>query len=269
MKTSDQLIIQPCLLHGDTDLPSETPLYKYISIEAFLYLRHFQRLTFSRFASWPDAYEVFRYQFFKSFKKDIQFAKITKDDFWGSCWTLQTEDIRLYDNIKEQSLANKDLQEHGSASMWETYCRNGGVRIKTSLGRINDLLTNRLAPYYKVFRGKVYYEPVTDWQKTTKTSDLISTLFMKRVAFRYEAEYRYILVSESPPSESVISVPFDDIFKFIDEVLISPTTNSRKWISRTLYSIVSERATIRKIQKQFCKISQLYGTISHGSSHRT
>lgn len=149
------------MLQGDDDLPHNTPLYKYLSIEAFLYLCHFKRLAFSRFISWPDAYEGFRYQLLKQYKNDPRFAEITKDDFWGCCWTLQTGDSRLYDNRKEQLLAEEDLQRNGSAAMWEAYCRNGGVRIKTSLGKINDLIENNLSSF-RGFRGKVYYEARTD-----------------------------------------------------------------------------------------------------------
>lgn len=261
LANGDLSIIQPCLLQGKGDLPKDTPLYKYLSVEAFLYLFHFRLLTFSRLASWPDAYEGFRYQFFKEFKRDPQFAEITRNDFWGSCWTLQTEDIRLYDNTKEHALAVEDLQRNGSASMWETYCRNGGVRIKTSLDKMNDVLKNNLASF-KIFRGKVYYEPVTDWQKTTKTSDLVSTLFMKRIAFRHEAEYRYILVPKTSEKKTMITAPIGDLFEFLDEVLIRPATNSTKWISRTLYNIVAEIAIARRCRKPFCKISQLYGVIS-------
>jgi hypothetical protein len=262
-----QLKIQPCLQKGEKDLPNEAPLYKYLSIEAFLYLLHYKQLTFSRFASWPDAYEGFRYQLLQQYKNDPQFAEITKDHFFGSCWTLQTEDSRLYDNRKEHLLAEEDLQRNGSAAMWEAYCRNGGVRIKTSLGRINDLLENNLSSF-KGFRGKVYYEARTDFQKTTKYSNVVSALFMKPVAFRHEAEYRYILVPKTSVKKTIVTVPFGDLFEFIDEVLISPANNSTKWISRTLYKIVAEDAIARRWQKPFCKISQLYGLISESIGNR-
>jgi hypothetical protein len=267
MEMDDQLIIQPCLLRGAEDLPSDTPLYKYLSIEAFLYFLHFNRLTLSRFVNWPDSYEGFRYQFIKQFKKEPQFAGLTKNDFFGSCWTLQTEDIRLYDNSKEHGRAVEDLQRNGSASMWEAYCRSGGVRIKTSLGKIDDVLRNNLGAF-KIFRGKVYYEPVTDWQKTTQASDLVLTLFMKRIAFRHEAEYRYILAPKTSIKKPIVTVPFGDFSEFLDEVLICPATNSTKWISRTLYNIIAEIVTLKKWQKPSCKISQLYGLISESIGNR-
>lgn len=268
-RTHKPCMVKACLSHGNNDLPSDTPLYKYLSIEAFLYLLHFNELTFSRFASWPDAYEGFRFQFLKELKKDRQFSGFTQKDFLGSCWSLQTEDRRLYDNEKAFARAMEDLQINGSASMWETYCRNGGVRIKTSIGKIDERL-QRHHKDFQIFRGAVYYEARTDWQKTTK-SGLISSLFMKPVAFRHESEYRYILLPNISTGKVVVTVPFGDLFEFVDDVLVSPATKSNKWISRTLYNIVCKIAIARKHQKQFCKISQLYGQISlaNGNRHMT
>ena len=264
------------MLKGESDLPADTAIYKYLSIEAFLYLIKFQRLTFSRITNWSDAYEGSRFEFFKKAKNDQQFSKKRKDDFYACCWTLQTEDLCLYENTDEHKKALEELQRSGSASMWEGYCKNGGVRVKTTLGKMDALLQNKLknSDIFKMFRGRVYYEPSTSWDKTSKISDLISTLFMKRVPFRHEAEYRYILVLNETVKEPVISVMIDDLYNFFDEILISPATNSKKWITRTLYnisvgiSINPERSgTNSKNGNQFCKISQLYGSISETIGH--
>jgi hypothetical protein len=96
--------IEPCLLKGD-DLPGETPLYQYLSIEKFLYLMVWKRLTFSRITSWPDAYEGFRLDFFKRFLRVPEFADNKKGDFYGSCWSLQTEDICLFKDYREYQAA--------------------------------------------------------------------------------------------------------------------------------------------------------------------
>ncbi|MBI5641048.1 MAG: hypothetical protein HZA17_11545 [Nitrospirae bacterium] len=256
-------IIQPCLLHGELDLPGDTPIYRYLTIEAFLFLWHFKSLTFSRLVSWPDAYEGVRYEMFKAFKKDPHFSEITRNDFLGSCWSLQTEDNRLYENKKEQALAIADLKENGSAAMWDIYCKKGGVRIKTSISKVDRLLTDNW-PTFRTFRGKVYYEPATDYQKTIKTTGLISTLFMKRVAFRHEAEYRYILIPGNPQKSNVLTASTGDLLEFLDEVLICPAIGSSKWISQTLHSMVAEHAEAYRCKKVFSRISQLYEPISEG-----
>jgi hypothetical protein len=267
----DQTNIKPCLLQGDNDLSSETPLYKYLSVEAFLYLIAFDRLTFSRFDSWPDAYEGFRFEFFKRLEEDPQFKDTNKNDFFGSCWTLQADDICLYENAEEYKLAIEELLENGSASMWESYCKNGGVRIKTTLGKINNLLLQHFGDF-NIYRGKVYYEPAKYWNKSIKAVDLASTLFMKRISFRHEAEYRFILVSKSPMKRTIVLAPIVSLFEFLDEILISPAIPSRIWISRTLYNIavsISEKkgSINKKNGNQFSKISQLYSVVSQAVGH--
>lgn len=267
------MVISPCLLQSEKDLPSETPIYKYLSIEAFLYLLEFRRVTFSRITNWPDAYEGTRFEFFKKIKNGHQFVDKGKKDFYASCWSLQTEELCLYDNPGEHQNAIDELQKNGSASMWESYCKNGGVRVKTTLGKMNNLLGAKL-DNIAIFRGKVYYEPESSWNKTIKSDELITTLFMKRVSFRHEAEYRYILVPVGKIQEPIITVVLDDLFDFFEEILISPATSTTKWVTRTLYNIAvgisvdpKRLGTNHKNGKQFCKISQLYGLISETVGH--
>jgi len=264
--------IKSCLLEGEEDLPDETPLFKYLSIESFLYLVEFRRLNLSRITNWPDAYEGTRFEFFRKIKTQDEFSNNTKDDFYGSCWSLQTEEPCLYESQEVHKLAIDELYRNGSAAMWEAYCKNGGVRIKTTLKKLNALFLNGLANC-SIYRGKVFYEPATSWNKTIKTSGLISLLFMKRISFRHEAEYRYILVSDEPRQESIIDVSTWKLSDFLDEILVSPATSSQKWISRTLYHLgvdisLENRICINsKNGNQFCRISQLYGLVSEIVGH--
>ena len=272
----ENVTIRSCLLQGDNDLHGETPLYKYLSVEAFLYLIEFKRLIFSRITTWPDAYEGVRFESFNKFKKNPEYSKNKKDDFSGSCWSLQSEDKRLYDDnddMKEKNYqaAIDELKRNGSAAMWESYCKYGGVRIKTTLDKLNKLFSTKLQNC-RLFREKVYYEAASSWSKTIKAPNIISALFMKRIPFRYESEYRYILVLNE--SKKIISVEIDDLFDLIDEILFAPATPPNKWISRTLYnigvgiSINPDRGEINiKNGEQFCRISQLYGSISEIVGH--
>lgn len=207
MDMDEKVIIQPCLLQGDSDLSEETPLYKYFSVEGFLYLIEFKRLIFSRITTWPDAYEGSR---FELFKKQPDFSKSSKDDFYGSCWSLQSEDERLYDD-------NDDMKKEN-------------------------------------------YEAAKSWSKTMKATKIIDTIFMKRISFRYESEYRYICVLNESKEDKIISVEFDDLFDLIDEILVAPTTPLNKWISRTLYNIsksTGTRFSIDSVKWRFCRYSKL------------
>lgn len=265
---NNTLHIQPCLLEGEEDLPEDTPLYKYLPIESFLYLYEFNRINFTRITSWPDAYEGARYEFLKKAKKDKQFSEKGKNDFFGSCWSLQTEEICLYDRSEDHEMALEELKKNGSASMWDSYCRNGGVRIKTTLGKLNKIIANGINDA-QAYRGKVYYEPVNSWNKTIKTYDVVSALFMKPISFRHEAEYRYIIVPNSPIEESIIPLKTGNLYDFIDEILVAPAIPSKKWVSRTIYNIcvgISCHPDCHGINhkngNQFCRVSPLYGVIS-------
>ena len=259
-------MINPCIFEGETDITESTPLYKYWSIESFLYLTEFKHLRFCRITSWPDAYEGFRYEFLKKVKKCNELA--SKDDLYGSCWSLQSGEKSLYKKDEGYKLAIEELESEGLAPMWESYCKNGGVRIKTTVEKMNNLLSEKLGAF-KIYRGKVFYEPASSWEETLKESTcdlLISTLFMKRITFRYETEYRYIIEPNKPLAENVITVPINNLYDFIDEILVSPATASNKWVSKTLYKIgykiVPPPGLNTKDEKPFCRISQLYGPIS-------
>ena len=270
----EKIVIEPCLLHGEKDLSNETSIYKYLSTESFLYLTTFHRLIYSRINSWPDSFEGYRFEFLQRIETDPEFKTKTKNDFYGSCWSLQTDDICLYDEQKDYETAIEELERTGSAAMWESYCKNGGVRIKTSIGKLNSLFERQLSDC-RIFRGNVYYEPAEIWSKTLKTPNLISTLFHKRIPFRYESEYRYILVVDKPIDKRLIYAVIDDLYDFIDEILISPATQQNKWISRTLcnigigISINTHRDTNVNIKNgnQFCRVSGLYSKISSEIGH--
>ncbi|MHB9073106.1 MAG: hypothetical protein ACYC6G_06240 [Desulfobaccales bacterium] len=263
--------IEPYLFKGEDDLPDETPLYNYMKIEEFLYLIEFKRLIFSRITSWPDSYEGILFEFLKKIQSDPLLKDNNKDDFYGSCWSLQTENICLFRDDREYQAALKEIRESGSASMWETYCKNGGVRIKTTLGKLNELFLKKISDSKLIKRGEVIYEPEGSF--TLESPDLTSTFFAKRISFRHESEYRFILIPNESNKEKLIYVEIDDLFNLIDEIMVAPTIKANKWISRTLYNIAvdifisPERGANVKDGKQFCRISQLYGSISEELGH--
>ena len=155
--------------------------------------------------------------------------------------------------------------------MWETYCKNGGVRIKTTIGKLNKLFLTELDDSKLIKRGKVLYEPEGVW--TVESTDLASTFFTKRISFRHESEYRYILIPNEARKGKFIYVGIDNLFDFIDEIMVAPALKANKWISRTLYnigvgiSISPEQPANEKNGRRFCKISQLYGQISENIGH--
>jgi hypothetical protein len=264
-------IIEPCLFGDQKDLPQDTPLYRYLSTESFLHLVEFRRLLFSRIADWPDSYEGSRYTLLSRLHGQTEFLGRNKDDFYATCWCLQTEDARLFTNPADHKNAIEEIQRDGSAAMWESYCKNGGVRIRTTLGKLDKLFQTK-ATDCVLYRGQVYYEPAESWTTTIKAPSLINTLLHKRVSFRHEMEYRYILVPDRAISGPVVAIEIDNIFELLDEILVCPATLRNKWVARILYHVGVD-LTINKENDfcinskregngQFCRISQLYASIS-------
>lgn len=273
---NDRIKIIPYILNGDVDLPPETPLFRYLSTEAFLYLLTFQRLVFAKVSEWPDSLDGTRFEFLKKVKEDDAIGATPFNDFFVSCWTLQAEERCLYKDDPAHLTAQKELALNGSAAMWESYCKNGGVRIKTTIGKVEALLCANL-PEWKIFRGKVYYEPAAEEAPSPQFPSLVTTLMHKRTSFRSESEYRFVLLAPVEIDEPRESAKVEDLFEFLDEILVSPATSANVWLSRTLYNIavgVSNRPPQKtciniKNGRQFCRISQLCKevseTVGHGS----
>lgn len=261
--------VKVSLCENETDLPDDTPLYKYLSTDSFLHFVEFNRLLFTRIISWPDSYEGSRYTLLSKVHEQTEFPGRSKDDFYAMCWSLQIDDPRLFKDATDYEKAVQELQRNGSAAMWESYCKNGGVRIKTTLGKLDKLFKSRVADC-QLFRGRVYYEPADSWSTTLKAPSPISPLLHKRISFRHENEYRYILVPDNAIRQPIIPVEVENIFDLCDEILVCPATSRNKWVSRTLYHVGIDLTINKensfcinsKNNRQFCRISQLYAIIS-------
>jgi len=251
----------------NNQLPDDTVLYKYLNVESYLYLLQYQAINVSRIIDWPDYYEGLRFDFFKRAHPELELDLATNklEDFFVSCWSLQEEDRRIYDSDKEFDEANAELDKHGSAPMWESYCPNGGVRIKTTIAKLKQCF-NSSFPEYKIIHGKVYYESRNTWTKTTNTTNILSnSLFHKMIPFRYESEYRYIVVNNKQNNSGIkFKLQVENLLEFIDGILVSPAMAKKSWPSKTLYdmSVNLTRGSNYKNGERYCFISQLYDRIS-------
>lgn len=260
--------MEVCIFQNEKDLDRNTPIYKYMSVEGFLFLLKYEKIMFSKLTSWPDAYEGARFDFFKQIHKDDKYSDKSKDHFFGCSWSLQTENSCFYNDKEEHQKSEKELQKIGSASMWEAYCKQGGVRIRTTIGKMESILKNQ-TNNFEAYRGTAQYEPSSYWNKALSSTGLISKLFIKRVSFRHESEYRFILVAEKEIPDNQVFFNVGRIFDFVDEFLISPATKSNAWVSRLLYHYAVSTSialdipgTNHKDGRQYCRISNLYGNIS-------
>ena len=189
-------------------------------------------------------------------------------DFFASCWTT--------DQLLENSLlsgysvplANEELKKDGSASMWEDYCKSGGIRIATTLGKLLALFGASLPNDQEIYYGSVNYMAAHDHNRFKNMQNIVSSLFHKRVGFRHEAEFRFIGYFEGY-DEDFVNVPISDYYDFLDEILVFPIKSKEQNIAaKQLHDIgvdmsTNLHGTNSKHGKIFCRVSQLYEMVSN------
>jgi hypothetical protein len=245
----------------ENTVDDKTPLYRYYDLLSFLYLIGSKKLRFSKIKDWPDKFEGASYVYSeKIFNSDKQ-VKI--DHVFGSCWTQEIDIKECYDSVEDYEKANAEIQEHGSGALWEQYCSSSGVRVKTTLGKIlakidkfKDGKTG-----LELIHNKVQYSPGININR-----DTTDNLFHKRVPFRHECEYRFILIDYNKLEDNV-EVSIGDPLDFFDEYLICPTTKNNKWIVNTIYQTLVPTFKDMKVNSKngnlFCRKSQLYENSSN------
>jgi hypothetical protein len=244
------------------ELPDDTPIYKYMSTDFFLSFLSTQKLIFQCIPKWKDQLEGTLFEFAKQVK--TEWCDFNKSDYFGSCWSLQEYPSGMLGSENERIEANKELAEHGSAAMWESYCWNGGVRIKTTIGKIKIRLTE-----VQSWHGAVQYKPLS----SLLTGMVIRPEFLffyKGVGYIHENEYRFVVKPKRKPAD-LFPIKFSHLSKFLDEILVYPTTKDDDWKSRALWELILRENIPEKIGgssnnkngKQFCRMSNLYDKKSH------
>lgn len=254
-----------CMITDNSLISERDVIYRYLDVESYLYLIQYRRFPVTRIIAWPDSFEGTKYEFLKNAR---HVPSVDKERIFASCWSLQTEDRRLYQTDRAFSRALAEVERNGSASMWSTYCPRGGVRLKTTVEKILAL-AEKVANLHLVHHGKVYYEAADEWGESFQRPNPLEALLHKRISFRHETEYRFIFEGPDPSSERYF-IPVDDFYDTFDEVLVAPSVPAMRWLSRTIYNLsvkhtihFPDRTTVNsKRGKQYCRISQLHGMIS-------
>lgn len=210
-------------------------LYHFIPYKHLLTLLQTGNLYFvNLFKAWGDEpYELFYYRpnYFHQVR-NTQTPVDVKDvsmHFYAQCWT-----------------ENRD-----SNAMWSIYAgkNKDGVRITTTLGKIITLLYPIVGADVIPYIGFMDYKwkkdiktwvanhaniQFTDWREAS-----IDSLFIKRMNFNYEKEFRIVLSAPSVLDNGQINPPQNGLTKqininsFIDEITLSPfiddTTRQRQY----------------------------------------
>lgn len=170
---------------------------------------------------WEDPFEnFFLNSKFKSKGKIMDLAGL-KDNLFGQCWTLSSEE---------------------TDAMWRIYSPNkNGVRVRSTLFKVFSPLKSQTPPDIgkKVFIGKVEYVKESDLVKELQKAKMdsltfvfkyepmiINSLMMKREAFQHENEVRIIYRGEPNLTGGLHGyniIPKD----FIEELLFDPRIDQK------------------------------------------
>jgi hypothetical protein len=232
-----------------------------------------QELWLRKISSWDDIQEGLRFHAMKCKEPSHPYAGKTLDNFYATCWSLQTEDKLLFvtDSDSQKLFDEKayqrsvvELATHGSDAMWRAYCPIGGVRIKTTIGKLVELLSNANLPTTRLHAGQVYYDPFeSNWGGTLGNKHFASAFLQKRVCFRSEAEFRFLFCASEDVVDTYVKVPIQNLYCFIDEVLVSPAKLSKEAVIHELVNNTLRQVAPNNVKdgKQFCRISQLNGNV--------
>lgn len=224
-------------------------------------------LSMTRIESWPDRFETAGFEFMQEFPQ-YNDAR-SRLNFFASCWSFDTVSRHEFDNDSSYNAAEKELRNDGSAAMWENYCREGGVRICTTIGKLKSAFQASNLSCQIVHCGAVKYCAAMDNERLNPSNPIEKTFFFKRIGFRHELEYRFITYLENENSDWV-SLPVKDYFDFLEEILVFPLkNNSLEVCANNLHeksiaiSTHPTRGSNSKNGSTFCRISQLYGMVSN------
>ena len=251
---------------GADGITPETKIYRYLSTEAFDRLLE-SGVSLTRMSTWPDRLEAGDFSFTANAEKLHDYRK--KNDFFASCWTLQAENPKVFNSEHSFVLAQRELTNDGSANMWESYCAGGGVRICTTINRLDRALAGALGSTGCLFKGAVTYCARDDPVRIRDKAQLEETMFYKRVGYRHEAEYRYVAYRQGQQKDYLV-IAVGSLFEFLDEILVFPLKNDKfDAIANDLHgkgvhiaSYPHAAGTNIKNGKPFCRVSQLYGLAS-------
>ena len=233
-------------------LEDNTAIYKYLSVDSCLYMLCKNVLLFQKINEWPDQFEGYWLSFYK--KNGLIKSNEDIEEYFGSCWSLESYEEYRHKTNKEIN-ANRDIENHGNACMWQTYCPNGGVRIKTTIGDIKRVLTRKSINY---IHGKVEYLTLYDFPSEYNKDDL---LFYKSTSYHSENEYRFLIKHEKEKNILLIE-PEDRVKNIIQEILVCPNSKQNQWKSKAIYNYIIDFWGDDKNILDKVKISNLYSMIS-------
>ena len=206
--------------HPDIETPpDEVGIWRYMTLESFLFLMTRSRLYFCRADKFQDPWEgVWPKPIVRALRSQ-EFAQSYKGKDLGE--TI----LRWSENYRKSVFINCWCKNsHESAAMWSIYDGRGtSVAITSTIGRLKRAILDR-----DFYIGNVQYIDYRDG--TIPTLNMLLPFFTKRKSFEHEQELR-VLINELPltgkkvdwakASEEILARA--DLRTLIDTVYVSPS----------------------------------------------
>ena len=173
------------------DLDLDKPIYRYMSIEKFLYLFFERRLWFSRCDKLGDQHEGSLPEKLVRYRNDRLDRQIVSDP-------TQFKEIQEIKKIYERGSYASRLQKFASCwtknapeslLMWKLYTPNStGIAVESTVSRIGNSFVREPCDYFERYGmtiANTIYEDFSDLDRLDREQ-----IFYKRSAYHYEEEIR-------------------------------------------------------------------------------
>ena len=211
-------------------LPDDTILWRYMSLENFLYLLNTQTLHFHRIDSFSDSKEGELSLIDKKLfhlENDEEFWNKERKQNYINCWIMSSTELSL---------------------MWECYAKNG-IAIKTTVLLLKKSLAKDKEHHINI--GAIRYIDIDGngtSQDEGKPQNFLKCFFVKRKYFCQEKECRLLYSHYDNQAETPKGYDFPiDITTLIKEVVISP------YASNITNQVVHQAIESSKLNLKICK----------------
>lgn len=217
--------------------PDSATVWRYMTIDKFLYLLTESKLYFCRVDRLSDSWEGVW---------PVKFIEVLRSDQVREEYRTLWQDITRWQKwLRGATYVNCwHLGEHESAAMWTLYAGYGAsIAIRSRVSRLKEGIC-RGSPFYV---GSVEYLDYTRELIAGGDLNMILPFFAKRKSFEHEHELR-VLVQDLPPADKEGRMEWEkapdhvtaqvNLSALIEQIFISPAAPA--WLKDVLAKVINQ-----------------------------
>jgi hypothetical protein len=193
---------------------SETVVMRYMEFPKFVSILESKSLFLTRADKFEDLLEGYVFEWYIN-------RMIVGSKIFGEEWTenQKTNLIKKAADLKTRTFISCwNEAQNESYALWQIYAKKYGVAIKTSVKKLEGIISNLPADVYKI-RYIDKNEHVIFPNINENPFSLDNLFVCKQKHYLYENEIRIILTSVD---NKISPIPINNLFSFIEEVFVSP-----------------------------------------------